>query len=272
MQFLISFTQSDDVVLFDSINPALVEWFIESSKQNGNTYSLGDQEIDKLNRSNDTDLLIQQEIDYINKVNSILKISKMPQLAMPDNWHNQQQLNRLHKDWANTRIKWPKLTELIYKKFGKDSFTAYQEMNCHIHLIENSYKYVFRDSTNWRLDNPFKNQFFNWHECNIYIKYPGHGREAFEQFTNLDIGKDMFDGMVNWDNIDALIGVNLKRPYEQSVPVEFSIWCKNHNIVAHRGTLPLGNLTDWENNLTKARQVFNKNVKIPGNCFKLDML
>ena len=272
MQFSITFTQTNDVVLFDSISPELVEWFVETSKQNGNSFTLGDQEIDKLNQSNDTDLLIQEETDYINTVNSVLQRLRMPAITLPDNWHEQDQLNKLHKQWANTRTKWPKLTELFYKKFGKDVYVAYQEMNCHIHLIENSYKYAFRDSTNWRVDNPFKDNFFEWQECNIYIIYPGHGRQAFEQFTNLDTKENMFDDMVNWDNVDAFVGVNLKRPYKQTIPEEFSAWCKTKNIVPHRSTLPLGNLTDWQNNLTKVREIFNKNVKIPNNSFWLDIL
>jgi hypothetical protein len=139
MKIQLTWTATNDILLFDVINNDLAHWFVQTSQQLGNSYKVGDQVIDTLRRYLDTNKLIQEEIAYIETVNTQLTRLKMPIFDMPSNWYDQQQLNKLHKDWGETRLKWPKLTELFYK-IDKKIFEAYQEMNCHIHLIEDSFR------------------------------------------------------------------------------------------------------------------------------------
>jgi hypothetical protein len=271
MKIQLTWKSTNDILLFDVINQDLAVWFVQTSQELGNRYSIGDQVIDTIRQSADTNRLIQEEIDYIETVNKQLTLLKMPTFTLPSNWYDQRQLNKLHKDWGETRLKWPKLTELFYK-IDKKIFTAYQEMNCHIHLIENSFLYRFRDPTHWRVSNPLKNNNYDWEVCHLYISYPGHGREAFEKFRNMDTYDDIYRDNVNWDNIDASIGMNLVRPYKESPPQEFLNWCKEKELTPHTYYIPLANLVDWEKNLKIARQIATKNVTIQDNYFSLEIL
>ena len=271
MKIQLTWKLTNDVLLFDVINSDLALWFIQTSQQLGNRYGVADQIIDTLLAKPKTDKLINQEIAYIETVNKHLDRLKMPVFLMPSNWYDQQQLNRLHKDWGETRQKWPKLTELFYK-IDPEIYAAYQEMNCHIHLIEESFLYRFQDPTHWRVDNPLKDHSYDWEVCHLYINYPGHGREAFEKFQNLDIYDDIHRDNVNWDNIDGSIGIKLVRPYKETPPQEFLDWCKEKKLIPHTKTLPLANLVNWKENLTMARQLVTKNVTIQDNYFSLEIV
>jgi len=271
MKIQLTWKLTNDRLLFDAINQDLASWFVQTSQQLGNHYAVGDQVIDTIQASNNTNKLIQEEINYIETVNKQLALLKMPLIEMPSNWYDQKQLNKLHKDWAETRQKWPKLTELFYK-IDKKIFEAYQEMNCHIHLIEHSFLYRFRDPTHWRVDNPFKDDSYDWETCHLYINYPGHGREAFEKFQNMDTYDDIYRDNVNWDNIDAYLGINLVRPYKQTPPQEFLDWCKEKKLTPHTGSLALANLVDWKENLTVARQIVTKNITMHNNYFSLEII
>jgi len=272
MQLKLTWNATQDSLLFDVINENLAVWFVDQSQQRGNNYVLGDQVIDLIHQSTNTEHLIQEEIAYIDTVNEILTRLKLPSFNKATNWYDQAELNRLHKDWAKTRFDIPKLTELLYK-IDKKFFEAYQEMNCHIHLIERSFCYAFRDPHHWRIDNPFKDTTYDWEVSHLYIKYPGHGRHAFEKFEWLDVeDKNMWDDNNNWDNIDSFVGMNLVRPYKCNPPEEFLLWCREKNLVPHGYDIPLANLTDWKNNLTVAKQLVTKNIKIQQNNFSLELV
>lgn len=272
MRLKLTWKATQDELLFDVINNDVVSWFVEKSNTHGkNRYESGDQVIDDLVKPQDTEILIKQEIEYVNTVNEILTKLKLPKFALPTNWFDQSQLNKLHKDWAETRIQQPRLTELLYK-IDKRYYEAYQEMNCHIHLIERSFQYRFRDTTHWRIDNPFKDKFYEWNTCHLYLEYPGHGRNAYEKFQWIDDGQDIERDTNNWDNIDSFLGMNLVRPYKVEPPQEFLEWCKQQNLVPHGYTLPLANLCDWRNQLDKARNIVTKNVKIADNYFLLEVI
>jgi hypothetical protein len=110
MRIQLNWKSTNDTLLFDVINQDLADWFVQTSQQLGNHYSVGDQVIDIIKKSSDTDKLIQEEITYIETVNKQLTQLKMPIFSLPSNWYDQRQLNKLHKDWGETRLKWPKLT------------------------------------------------------------------------------------------------------------------------------------------------------------------
>jgi len=271
-QLKITWNTTNDTILFDVINQDICEWFVDKSKTVGNNqYFLGDQIIDLLRQKKDTTALIEEEKQYVNLVNSVLTKLHLPTFETPTNWYDQTQLNTIHKSWSQTRQTIPKLTELLYK-IDKKYFEAYQEMNCHIHLIEDSFRYVFRDPVHWRLDNPFKDKFFDWEEANLYLLYPGHGRYAFEKFVNMDDQEDILLDDVNWDNVDSYLGIHLKRPYKFEPPREFLDWCQKKNLVPHTRIIPLANVADWRNTLTKARQIVAENVKIQNNYLHLDLI
>ena len=88
----------------------------------------------------------------------------------------------------------------------------------------------------------------------------------------MDTYDDIYRDNVNWDNIDSFIGIRLVRPYKETPPVEFLDWCKEKKLIPHTRTLPLGNLVDWEHNLTRAKQIMTENVIIKDNHFSLEIV
>jgi hypothetical protein len=269
MKIKATWTKTDDQLIFDCINEEVAKWFVETANQLGNNFSTADMITDIPKRLHKTDKLISEISNDIDLVNSFMSKIKKPIIDKPTNWYDQEQLNALHKDWARSRETIPTLPETLFK-IDKNIFDAYQEMNCHIHLIERSFNYAFRDNTNhWRVENPFKDTFYNWQVCHLSISYPGHGRAAFEKFENID--NDVYiDDLCNWDNIDSFINMNIRRPYKLEPPQEFLEWCKKHsNLIPHTYTLPLANLENWETNLTQARSTIIKNINMPENYFSL---
>lgn len=272
MKISITWDKTKDSLMFNCINEELAQWFVKTAQDLGNNFSTADMVTDVPIRATNTDTLISEITHDINLVNEFMPKIRQDIFEKPMNWYDQAQLNKLHKAWSRSRVNVPLLPQSLHK-FNKQLFDAYHEMNCHIHLIEQSFHYTFRDNENhWRVPNPFANTMYDWQVCHLSIVYPGHGREAFEKFLNFD-NEVFLDDMCNWDNIDSCVQVQLKRPYKLEPPQEFLDWCKQHgNIVPHTSTLPLANLEDWENNLTNARGTVIKNNNIPGNYFSLDIV
>lgn len=264
--------ESNDHLLFDVINEDLAYWFVETSDRLGNKWNIADQITDVPLRSNDISKLISEINHAIDRVNAFFIKMKQQPINKPTNWFDQNQLNTLHKDWAQTRKLWPKLPEMLFK-IDKSLFDCYQQMNCHIHLIEKASVYSLRDETNWRVNNPFKDTFFNWKQCHLSIEYPGHGRNAFEKFQNYDINLDDIEiDNCNWDNIDAYIQFDFRRPYNISPPEDFLAWCHEKSLVPHTHSIPLANLSDWQNNTTLSKEIFHKNMNITNNYAKLEII
>ena len=270
MKITATWSKTNDQLIFQSINDELSIWFVQQCQKLGNRFAIGTQVTDIPRRSQNTSTLISEIEHDVDRVNEFLPKIRQPRISKPTDWCDQDQLNNLHKAWARTREQVPHLPELLWK-LDRSLYDCYQEMNCHIHLIETSFNYAFRDNeTHWRVDNPFKDTFYDWQSCHLYISYPGHGRAAFEKFQSLD--KDVYqDDNCNWNMIDSYIGISLSRPYKTTPPSEFLSWCKIYDLVPHTYTLPLANLEDWQNNLSNSRNVVMNNVIIPDNHFSLEI-
>lgn len=272
MQIKLTWKQTNDHLLFDVINSDIALWFVETSQQLGNKYARGSMATDLPRQSQSTEKLIAEISNSIDQLNQFFTSVRMPVITKPDNWCDQQQLNTLHKYWVETRLKWPKLDTMLYK-INPVLFNQYHETNCHIHLIENSFRYEFRDNSHWRVDNQFKDKFYNWENCHLSIAYPGHGRHPYEKFEHLDDDPVNFDiDNCNWDNIDAFVNVEFVRPVKLTPPDEFLSWCKQKNLIPNTRMIPIANLTNWQSMLTTAKTMFVKNLKLTDNYFSLEMV
>ena len=60
MKIKLTWKLTNDVLLFDAINQDLANWFVQTSQQLGNHYSLGDQVIDTILKKSDTNKLIRE--------------------------------------------------------------------------------------------------------------------------------------------------------------------------------------------------------------------
>lgn len=270
MQIKLTWSETDQHLNFDVINPDLAEWFVAKCHELGNQFVTADTVTDVPERSDNTLSRIEEINQAIDAVNKFMASMKQPVFAKPQDWFDQQQLNQLHKDWAVSRIQTPRLSNMLYQ-IDRKLFDSYQEMNCHIHLIEKSFDNSFRDQTHWRVPNPFQLSRYDWHQCHLAIRYPGHGREPFEKFLNND--QDVYYGdNCNWDNIDSFVQITLVRPYRMEPPQEFLTWCQELDLIPNTNQLPLANLTDWTSNLALARRLVTENSTIPGNCFSLDIV
>jgi hypothetical protein len=68
------------------------------------------------------------------------------------------------------------------------------------------------------------------------------------------------------------VQINPARPYKLGAPIDFILWCQEHNIVPHNVNLPIGNLVDWKNNLTKARSILRVNREQKDNYFNFSII
>lgn len=268
MKIKLTWQKTNDCLEFDAINENLVDWFVKICYNKNTKFQLADMITDVPLRAISSEGVIAELNDAIDIINPYMLKFKQAPFEKPTDWNNQFQLNKLHKDWANTRKVLPNLPKMLYKT-NKLLFDKYNQCNCHIHLLENSFVYDFRDNENhWRIDNPFKDEFFDWHVCHLSLPYPGHGREAFEKFRNYD--EDVYGSdLDNWNNVDSYVNINLVRPYRLHPPQEFLNWCKKYNLVPHHHLIPLGNLSEWNNSLYKARGIIRNNLKIEKNYFVL---
>jgi hypothetical protein len=186
MKIKITWDKTKDSLMFVCINEELAQWFVKTAQNLGNNFNTSDMATDLPRHTNKTDALISEISKDIDLINEFMLRIKHDKLDVPDNWHDQSQLNRLHKSCARSRVNIPNLPEFLYRS-SKQLFDAYQRANCHIHLIEQSFHYTYRDNKNhWRVPNPFVNTMHDWQVCHLSIMYPGHGREAFEKFKNND--------------------------------------------------------------------------------------
>jgi len=272
MRIKITWNKTHDSLIFDCINEKVAEWFVTTAQQLGNNFSTADMITDVPLRGQDVPTLAAELSAAIDLVNSFLPKIKQPEIEKPTDWYDQQQLNKLHKDWARSRATVPDLPQALHK-IDRRIFDAYNQTNCHVHLIERAFKYSFRDNKNhWRVENPFKDLAPEWQVCHLSIDYAGHGRHAFEKFEFNDT--DIYtDDMCNWDNIDSFVTINLRRPYKFEPPQEFLQWCQqNGNLVPHHYDLPVANLQNWETELAQARATVINNKDVPENYFSFELM
>lgn len=88
---------SNERLVFDVINKDIATFFVETSEQLGNEWTIGDQVTDIPRRKHDVLRLIDEINLDVDRVNEFLTNTGHNIIKKPDNWFEQKQLNKLHR-------------------------------------------------------------------------------------------------------------------------------------------------------------------------------
>lgn len=246
------------------INEEFSEYYADRCIANHTEFKteIFDQDI----KTRDSIRLIELANSDLSIINYYLKKLKLPVLSI-NNWYDQQELNRLHREWNILLREFPKIEKFIYTANQKD-FDKFHSINRTLHQLERSFVYQFRDPKLWREENVFVGKTFPYGTFNVSLVYNDHGRNSMEKFVNFDENPN--DGELSpWRTIGPNLKFNLVKPYETSYPLEFLKYCKNHRIPVQDHYIPFGNLLDCKENLARVRELMVSNLSKTENSLIL---
>jgi len=258
-----TWAKSGDVLDINSVSDEFSEFFVDISNELGNNWSLSNVSADI--SPVDTVAILEELYFNISQVNKCCEKFNLLVPTLPEAFDHtdQSDLNQLHSDWVSIIRRHPKLDFLLDKidpLMGK----RFHDINTMVHLLEKGFTYSIRTPRFWKYENIFKDLDQPWGEFHISLVYADFGRCAFEKFlTNSSIVTDA--ELVNWNTIAPHVKIQLSRPYVSTPPAEYVDFCKYHGLVPHSQYWPLGNLCNWQDTLTEARKIMERNVGLSGN-------
>jgi len=259
MIFKLYWSDTGDYFDVDAIDVELSDWFVDQCRDKHFT-----SDIFQENGKNPVvDKIIAVIDDNIKLINTALSKYRLPKLPAPVNYFDQQQLNQCHKDWIKLLHTYPAVEKLLYK-VDQTLFDRFHAINRQIHILESSFRYHVYGVDLWRLPNPFYGKAFPTGEFSLNIRYTDHGRSSFEKWINFDSNPND-DELNQWNSIGASVEIQLGKTYTHNLPNEYLEYCQINNLPVGGCKLPLGNLTDITTNLTRAREIMNKNIQLENN-------
>jgi len=247
----------------------LASWYVDQCDAVNSGFTIEVFETDEKHIS--VDVAIREISSDIATVNSFLEKIKMSKIVEPKNYYNHIQLNQLHKDWVGLIKKYPTLRNM-FKKLDENVFNSFDKINRFLHVIENQFKYKMRARAEkyWIINNPFKEKLlhdFPTGNYNVMMSYVDYGRSSWEKFINGDITPNDIE-LSQWEYIGSTISIDLRIPRSYDFPNEFLNYCASNYIQPVGINLPFGNVKDYEKNLTDAKIIMERNVKINGNLLE----
>ena len=258
-----SWTKTGDYLDLLPVDGAFAHFFVGVTDKMNSRWSLTTVSSDARRRL-ETPLVLEQLQSAINQINEACAKLKIPlQITDKFNYAEQSHLNQLHSEWVSM-IKTYHGIEFLFDKYKKDLSKQFHNINTLVHLLEQGFSYRLRDSTFWQHENVFANQLQPWGLFHVSLKYADFGRCGFEKFVSNCYSVNDAE-LVNWDTICPVIDIFLCRPYTTEIPREYLEFCKMHSIVPHSQQWPLGNIHNWQDNLTNARTVMERNINLSEN-------
>jgi len=248
--------KSGDFIEIQPLNLAVAEYFFENCKKINQNIFYSENKIN-------TNQILEDLVLSLKKINEIFELFKINDLKLSISF-NQDELNLLHERWVLINRKYPMLGSLIEKK-QKGSKKCLDEINILIHELETSFELTLTNNSSVYFVNNFGPEVTSFDKANIFLAYKNLGRQSYDKFINFDKSTKNLDRN-DFIELGGYIKINLQRP--QSVPVspDYISWCNNNNIVFPYGDkINLGNFLNIEENLTKYRQLFNKNFCLEKN-------
>jgi hypothetical protein len=285
MNFSIVFKNTGDLIPFNSMYPALLEYYVDYlDKNNLNSFTIDGNNGHK----------IQQAID--NLKNSTIKINhwvdKIIDQSIPvldDNEYlNQNNLNQLHANWVNSqymiydapqkRSKYPgnKIVEQIHNLLPDDAqfpivstvisqlglLSEYNELNLGIHALESQLSnFNFKiDSHPWvQFNNPFDKSMITNNLANLRLKFNHLGRPLYGKYQTFDIDLQ-HDDENSFNELLGFVSLHLTPPQTIPLSKEYTDWCNAHNKTPSGAYLNIGNIPDLETRLKDYRLVVFRNL------------
>jgi len=148
----------------------------------------------------------------------------------------------------------------------------YENVNMAIHHLESVFSRTnleFAANNKWEVfDNPFrKTADYSMDRTNFSFGYTYVGRQYYDKFVNYDdefVNADHY----NFETLEYAFQVSLHRPESKAYSPEFTQWAKERNIELIAYEIPIGNIPNLVEDLTKYREILYKN-SLAGNCATL---
>jgi hypothetical protein len=206
-------------------------------------------------------------IDNIGKV--FTEKFKIDFLKISNTVFDQQELNRLHKEWIELHIKYPNLHQIL-TSINPELSSQLNRINTIIHTVEEFFdKLVFNtQDSNKNFQNIFGAEVLTFETVNVFIKFNNLGRSTYNKWLNFDDNAVDIDTN-DFNEIYTQLAVTFKRPSGFVAPDEYQTWARQHGTCPFGRTLALANFDNLQTNLLKYREMFYKNLQIENNYFTL---
>lgn len=255
--------KTGDEIKFSPLSPDLLIYYIENLNRDGvNSFRMSKTQFDV------------SQVEYLRQcLRAVKQVSdKIPFLI--DDWDgdlfDQQYLNKLHRQWVQTGIRYPSIPLLLRKMNGLDK--AYRDINSILHVVESSFYGEFKNYSDdpYQLENIFGTSLLDFNQSNITIGFDNLGRSSWDKFCHFD--NNINDEDTNdFKKISGLLEVNLKRPRSYTPPIEYVEWCRKYNVPIVGQSLNVGNIINLEEKITDIRNIFVRNVNEQNDKFMLEL-
>jgi hypothetical protein len=210
-----------------------------------------------------------------------------------ENYLGQQNLNKLHAKWVNSKNQiydidakryknnFTGIVEHIHDMFPNDERFVmlgnllkklnrshqYDQINHAIHKLESRFNQInfgMSDESWQEFPNIFDRSILTNNIANFNLTFHHLGRTLYSKFQTFDLDLKHNDE----NSFDQLLGfVDLKLLPAQTIPLsrEYQQWCQSINQVASGDNLTLGNIPDLPDRLTEYRHLIYKNLKNNNN-------
>lgn len=286
MNFSLIFENTNDSIVFNAINPDVVEYYVQQLNHNSiNLFSCSNSNNGDYIKNRLTTL--HESIEYNNVLLEELFDQKFPTYDL-DQYLDQRHLNQLHVDWVkaqtwtynvdekrqqfnNTGLaeqlyqmypennKFPTLNGVLLNIGKQKEFDLINDPN--IHELEQSFNRIrFSAEVDWiEFKNPFPKSYATNDVCNFYFPFCHLGRSLYNKFVNYDHNLE-FDDENTFDELLKFVEISLSRP--QTIPYsnEFIEWCHRHNREPAGILIPMGNIPDLSTNLKSYRTIMLNNL------------
>lgn len=287
MNFSLTFENTNDNIVFNAINPDVVEYYIGQL----NHYSVNLFSSSRSNHGHHIQYRLTALHNSIERNNIFLKELFDQTFSTYDllDYLDQRHLNQLHVDWVKSQNwiydvdakraqsngtglaeqlyhtyagnnKFPRLNQILLNTGKQKEFDSINNPN--IHELEKSFNYIrFSADVDWiEFENPFPKSLVTNDVCNFYLPFCHLGRTLYNKFINHDYDLE-FDDENTFDQLVKFVEINLSPPETKPFSTEYMEWCSKHGKTPS-GTvgIPLGNIPDLSTNLKKYRILLLNNL------------
>jgi len=246
------FEKSGDFLSLDFLHNRLTDTWLQSlQQQNANRFCVRESYPMPVK-------LGQQVLDTIQAVNLKLPAFHIEPIELSaDRVLDQRYMEHVHCRWQQLSRQHPNLRQIM-NKMGVD----FDALNRLTHEIE------FYDHTLLEFDNMTDTRpleinamdhvdCFSYDQCHVRIEYANIGRTTFDAWH--------YDGdlteLDNFSTIQFNIAMQLVKPHQVLPSPTYIDWCNQNNLQPLPGAIPLGNFSNYKNQLADLRQVVYRNLE-----------
>jgi len=291
MKFQIVFDNSGDLIDFVSVNPEVLEYYLDQLNQrNQNSFSIQNK-----SWANTVDQRIEQLHMILDSVNSWFEelTDWRYDMFASEKYLDQHNLNKLHADWVRSQGQiydidtkrqqhnFSGTAERIHDMFPDserfvtignllsklNKMSEYADINQNVHALEMSFNQIRFEMSNgsWQqFPNIFDKSVLTNDIANFSLTFNHLGRTLYNKFVYFDLDLE-HDDENSFDELLGCVGISLLQPQTIPLSTQYQQWCSSHGRKPFGDNLNLGNIPDLPDRLTHYRQLIYKNLKSNNN-------